>query len=79
VSSLATAFRVTAPGPEEAELAARLVERHCGPDTPAVLAALGLDAATAPAPRREPGPHVAPDPFRRATKWKGGLPGDDLN
>jgi hypothetical protein len=70
MSELARAAGVRATGPGDAALAARLVERHCGPDAPSVLALLGLDAASVPAPRREPGQRVAPDPFRRATKGK---------
>lgn len=60
-----------AVAPEDAVLAARLVRRCCGPDAPAVLAILGLDTPSAPASRREPGPRVAPHPFRRNTKGKG--------
>jgi hypothetical protein len=71
VSALVTAFGITVIDPEDARLAARFVERRCGPDVPMVLAILGLDAVSAPAPRREPGPRVAPDTFRRTTKGKG--------
>ena len=67
----AEAIGVTAIDPEEAALAVRLVERHCGPDAPAVLAILGLDVVHPPVRRRDPGPRVAPDPFRRPTKGKG--------
>jgi hypothetical protein len=67
----AEAIGVTAIDPEDAVLATRLVERCCGPDAPSVLAILGLDAVPGPGPRREPGPRVAPDSFRRATKGKG--------
>jgi hypothetical protein len=71
MSALVTAFGNTATDPEEAARATRFVERHCGPDAPAVLAILGLDAVSVPAPCREPGPRVAPDPYRRSTKGKG--------
>jgi hypothetical protein len=57
----------TAVNQEDAALAARLVERHCGPDTALVLAILGLDKPGVPAPRRQPGPRVALNPFRRPT------------
>lgn len=67
----AEAIGVTAIDPEDAALAAQLVERTCGPDAPLFLAILGLDTITAPVPRREPGPRAAPDPFRRRTKGKG--------
>jgi hypothetical protein len=70
VSALATAFGITAADPQDAALAARLVERHCGPDAPLVLAILGLDTPGVPLPRREPGPRVAPHPYRRATKGR---------
>ena len=36
-----------------------------------VTEALGLDRAPVFAARPEPGPRVAPDPFRRSTKGKG--------
>ena len=36
-----------------------------------VTQALGLDRAPSFAARPEPGPRVAPDPFRRSTKTKG--------
>jgi hypothetical protein len=71
MSALVTTFGNTATDPEEAALAARFVQRRCGPDAPAVLAILGLDTAVAPARRSEPGPRVAPDPYRRSTKGKG--------
>jgi hypothetical protein len=67
----AEAIGVTTIDPEDAALATQLVERTCGPDAALVLAILGLDAITVPVPRREPGPRVAPDPFRRRTKGKG--------
>jgi hypothetical protein len=67
----AEAIGVTAIDPEDAALATRLVERTCGPDAPLLLSILGLDEVTVPVPRREPGPRVAPDPFRRRTKGKG--------
>jgi hypothetical protein len=70
MSALAT-IGVTAIDPQDAVLAARLVERHCGPDVPAVLAVLGLDTVSVPALRREPGRRVAPDPYRRTTRGKG--------
>jgi hypothetical protein len=71
MSALATIITITGIGPQDAALAARLVERHCGPDAPAVLAILGLYAVSAPAPRRQPARRAAPDPFRRTTKGKG--------
>jgi hypothetical protein len=73
MSALVTSFGVTAVDPQDAALAARFVQRHCRPDTQAVLAILGLDAPVAPppVPRREPGPRVAPDPYSRPVKGKG--------
>jgi hypothetical protein len=71
VSPLVTAFGVTAIDPGDAALATRFVLRHCGPDTPAVLAILGLDKAAAPVPCPEPARRAAPDPYRRTTKGKG--------
>jgi hypothetical protein len=60
--------------PQDAALAARLVERRCGPDAPAVLAILGLDTApaSAPAPGPETGRRAVPDTFRRMTRGKAG-------
>jgi hypothetical protein len=67
VTALATAFGLTAADPQDAALAARLVERHCGTDAPLVLAILGLDTPGVQLPRREPGPRVTPHPYRLAT------------
>jgi hypothetical protein len=57
----------TAANQEDAALAARLVQRHCGPDAALVLAILGLDKPADPTPRRQPGPRIAPNLFRRPT------------
>jgi hypothetical protein len=70
VSALATAFGATAADPQDAALAARLVERRCGPDAPLVLAILGLDTPGVQLPSREPGTQVTPHPYRRATKGR---------
>jgi hypothetical protein len=57
---------VTTIDPEDAVLATRLVEHHCGLDAPSsVRAILGLDAVHNPDPRQEPGPRAAADTFRR--------------
>jgi hypothetical protein len=67
MSELHTIEDDTTVNQENAALAARLVQRHCGPDAALVLAILGLDKPVVPAPDRQPGPRVAPNPFRRPT------------
>jgi hypothetical protein len=67
VSELHTIEDDTAVNQEDAALAARLVQRHCGPDAALILAILGLDKPAVPAPRRQPGPRIAPNLFRRPT------------
>lgn len=59
MSQLDTDLDITAVSQENAALAARLVERCCGPAAPTVLAMLVLDAASTPAPARQPGQRAA--------------------
>jgi hypothetical protein len=71
MSEITVVADVRAIGTEEAVLATRLVKRRCGPDAPAVLAILGLDTVSTPAPPREAAQRAVPNPFRRTTKGKG--------